>query len=177
MLSRRLTALLILFAAVRSEAQAPSDNESTHRQPDGYLIGASLGIPASRSTSFSPWLLTVGATVTQLHPNRLGVDLAVGTMPYVAFEDGILPIAGRYGIALPLVIGSHLIVLPSAGLSGVVIFEPQGHFGDIGVNAGVATVIHAGAWGLRAGVTYHRMAGLDPINLFEVGLVHVPVGP
>ena len=170
----RTLALVVgfLLGAARAEAQSP---DSTTETPDHWLIGVSLGIPGYRS-NVTPELLTFGLNFTQVRPGRIGGDIAIGTMPWLMMQ-GVVPYGLRGDVALPLV-RPHLIVLPSAGVSAVGVIGPGGGAGTLGLNAGLATVLHTGGVGLRTGVTFHTFQGFDnPIWLLEVGFVSVGFDP
>ncbi|HEV8233873.1 MAG TPA: hypothetical protein VGP84_04710 [Gemmatimonadaceae bacterium] len=164
--------LLLLVGASRAEGQQRPDS-----LPHGWLYGVSLGIP-NYEGRVVPDLLSFGANFTDIHPNRLGADFAIGTMPYY-FAQQILPVGARAGVALPVPLASTspLLVIPSAGLSALAAAGAGGGGGTVGFNAGIATVIYSGGLGFRAGLTsnYFRHLGWRPLWLFEVGFVVVPV--
>jgi hypothetical protein len=135
----------------------------------------SLGVPGSQRNIY-PDLFTVGLQFTQVRAGRIGGDLAIGTMPYF-FANGMLPFGFRGNVTVPLVT-PHLIVLPTAGVSGVVAMAPGGVGGLIGVNGGIAAVVRSQGLGLRAGITWHKFEGAtSPIWLLEVGFVSIGIDP
>ena len=174
--ARSLAALVLLFVGVRVEAQSLATDSRASR-PQGWLVGASLGVPGYGSET-APDLFTVGINVTELRIGRPGPDLSIGTMPLL-LAGGALPFGIRADFALPIAVAPHLIVLPSAGLSVIGVVASYGGGGIPGANAGIATVLHQGSLGLRTGLTLHSFQeSHGAIWLFEVGLVHVPVrGP
>ena len=60
-------------------------------------------------------------------------------------------------------------------MSAIVVTGPGGGTGVGGVNAGIATIAHAGSLGLRTGITWHGFANTSgAIWLVEIGFVGVP---
>jgi len=166
---RSSVVFLLLVSASRGDAQEATDI------PRGWSYGVSLGVPRYKGTVDSDFFI-FSANFTYVQLNRVGADVAVGTMP--SFVAGrTFPVAARAGVALPLAPRSHLLVVPSAGVSGVGGGSPGGVAGVGGFNAGVATVVHAGGIGLRTGVSwlYFHDFQWRPVVLFEVGFVVVPV--
>lgn len=158
----------LLFTTKVARAQAR--DTTTEKLPD-WLIGMSLGVPGSGRTAL-PQLFTVGLNFTEVGPGHIGADFAVGTMPYL-FQTGAFPFGFRGDITFPLV-APHLIVLPAAGTS-VMGF---GVGGILGLNAGIAAVVHTSGMGLRAGITLHQFIGLpNPVWLAEVGFVSIGIDP
>src|SRR5690348_11904990 len=98
---RRIAAqlLTILWLAVRADAQATPPADTVKRVASGWMNGFLLGVPGSGSGAI-PELFTVGASFTRVHPNHLGGDVSIGTMPYVA-AFGVVPIGVRVGLSLP----------------------------------------------------------------------------
>ena len=174
MYPRTLTLILLVLAVARIQAQsAPATTDSAKHAAEGWIYGASLGIPGYRSTPAAE-LFTFGVNFTQLRPGRLGADFSLGTIPSVAVA-GIIPIGARAGVAFPLAAGPYLLVLPSAGVSTIIAMGPEGGAGVGGVNAGIATIAHAGPLGLRTGITWHGFANTSgAIWLVEIGFVGVP---
>ena len=174
MYPRPLTLIVLVLAAARAGAQStPAPTDSAKHAAEGWIYGTSLGIPGYRSTPATE-LFTFGVNFTQLRPGRLGADFSLGTIPLVAAE-GIIPIGTRAGVAFPLAAGPYLLVLPSAGVSTIIAMGPEGGAGVGGVNAGIATIAHAGSLGLRTGITWHGFANTSgAIWLLEIGFVGVP---
>src|SRR5256714_10756421 len=113
---RPFALIVLVLAAARAEAQSPpAATDSAKHAAEGWIYGASLGIPGYRSTPAAE-LFTFGFNFTQLRPGRLGADFSVGTIPSVAVA-GILPIGARAGVAFPLAAGPHLLLLPPAAVS------------------------------------------------------------
>ena len=171
---RPFALIALLLAAARAEAQSPpATTDSAKHAAEGWIYGASLGIPGYRSTPAAE-LFTFGVNFTQLRPGRLGADFSLGTIPSVAVA-GILPLGARAGVAFPLAAGPYLLVLPSAGVSTIMAMGPEGGAGVGGVTAGIATIAHAGPLGLRTGITWHGFANTSgAIWLLEIGFVSVP---
>jgi hypothetical protein len=128
--------------------------------------------------------LILSGNVTYIHLNHLGADIGLGIMPDQVASGGF-PFAGRVGVALPLNAASHLLVIPSTGVSGVDGGKRDGLPGYAGFHAGVATVVHGSGVGLRMGVSWlyvhplQRGSSLQwrPAVLFELGIVKVPGEP
>lgn len=168
-----MVALALSFATVSASSQQPTPDSV--RQPNGWMAGVALGVPGSREGTV-PGLFTLGGTFTQLHLNHLGADISIGTMPYLV-SLGVVPIGARLGAALPIVVVPHLLVSPSGGLSIIGLAGPGGATGVIGGNIGVSTVLYAGPVGLKTGMSWHGFTSTQgTVWLFEVGVVHVPVG-
>jgi hypothetical protein len=165
---RSSVVLLLLVSASRGEAQEATD------APRGWAYGVSLGVPRYRGTVDSDFFL-FSANFTHIHLNRLGADIAVGTMPSFVSER-VFPVGARAAVALPVAPASHLLVIPSAGVSGIGGGSPGGLAGLAGFHAGVATIVHGDGIGLRTGVSWLYFHGLQwrPVVLFEFGIVVVP---
>ena len=174
MYARPFALIVLLLAAARAGAQSPpATTDSANHAAEGWIYGASLGIPGYRSTPAAE-LFTFGFNFTQLRPGHLGADFSLGTIPSVAVA-GIIPIGARAGVAFPLAAGPYLLVLPSAGVSTIMAMGPEGGAGVGGVTAGIATIAHAGPLGLRTGITWHGFANTSgAIWLLEIGFVSVP---
>src|SRR2546423_15272242 len=112
MYARPLALIALLLAAARAGAQSPpATTDSAKHAAEGWIYGASLGIPGYRSTPAAE-LFTFGFNFTQLRPGRLGADFSLGTIPSVAVA-GFIPIGARAGVAFPLAAGAGLL-LPSS---------------------------------------------------------------
>src|SRR5206468_7631732 len=99
-----------------------------------------------------------------------------GTMPYI-LSYGVLPLGLRLGVALPVSVAPHLLLIPSTGMSLIGAIGPGGGGGVAGVNAGASAVFHVAQAGLKTSLTLHRFSDTQgPVWLFEVGFVHVPAG-
>jgi hypothetical protein len=170
-----VVAASLLLGAVSLPAQTAAPPDTAAEQPAEWLIGMSLGVPGSQRNVY-PDLFTFGLQFTQVRAGRIGGDIAVGTMPYL-FANGMFPFGFRGNVTVPLVT-PHVIVLPSAGVSGVVAMAPGGAGGLIGVNGGIAAVVRSQGLGLRAGITWHMFEGANnPIWLLEVGFVSIGIDP
>ena len=168
MRARSLAVLVLVATAARAQAQ-DSTAAAAH---GGWISGISLGVPGRRHEAV-PDLFTFGGNFTQLRPGRLGADISLGTMPY-ALAFGVVPIGVRADVALPIATAKHLLVIPSAGVSGIatigVINGPV-----LGANVGLATILHGGGSGVRAGVTWHGFGGVEGSYwLAELGFVSLP---
>ena len=162
-----VTLLLVGHRVLVAQNAVP---DSTHSRHGGTLIGFSIGVPGYLSTPV-PELLTVGINVTEIKPNRLGADFAIGTIPR-AFAYGAGVIGARSGVVLPAALGPDLLLLPSAGGSFVGGAGEGGGAAFGGVNAGLATIVWTGSGGVRTGVTLHRLVGVPgTIWLVEFGWV------
>jgi hypothetical protein len=173
MRARAIFVLAVCVTAARAGAQAaPADSAAS--KTGGWMIGTSLGVPSYRS-EVVPELITFGVSFTQLRPNHIGPDISIGTMPYV-LSMGVVPFGFRGGVALPLTVAPHLLLIPSGGVSAVGVIGPGGGGGLIGANGGVSAIAYGGGIGLRAGVTLHGFEGTQgTYMLFELGFASVPL--
>jgi hypothetical protein len=170
-----VAASFLSLSASSGRAQTPAPPDTSAEKPAEWLIGMSLGVPGSQHNVY-PDLFTIGLQFTQVRAGRIGGDIAIGTMPYL-FANGMFPFGFRGNVTVPLVT-PHLIVLPTAGVSGVVAMAPGGAGGLIGVNGGIAAVVRSHGLGLRAGITWHKFEGAtNPIWLLEVGFVSIGIDP
>jgi hypothetical protein len=165
----------LIMAGGRATAQSsPLPQDSDGAKPRGWLVGASIGVPAFDGDA-SPDLFTVAVHGTQLRPGRLGADFELGTMPR-ALSEGLAVGFARAGVALPVQLSQGVLLLPSAGVSLVGAAGSEDAGGTTGFNAGLAAVLFgAGSVGLRTGVTWHRFGDTGTsLLLGELGLVHIP---
>jgi len=159
--------ILSVALATTAHAQRP-DSISSLRD---WVIGVSAGIPGYEREPV-PALFTVGLTVSQTKPGRLGADFSIGTMPY-AFTAGAAVLGARAGVVLPLSPSADVSFLPSAGVSVVAGGGEGGAAAVAGLNTGIATILWTGDTGLRAGITWHRFQDFRAtIWLMEFGVVH-----
>lgn len=166
-----IAALLVLAAAGRAEGQEVTDLTDTSSQTR-WFVGPSLGIPGYGHET-DPELFTVGVTITQVRPNHIGPDFAIGVLPR-AFLAGAVALGMRPGIALPLEAAPGVFFIPSAGASMVMAGGEGGALALLGVNVGLATVLGNGPVGFRTGVTLHHFPQMrGALWLFEMGLVHI----
>lgn len=171
----RLGLALAVCCAMPAGAQdSTSRRDSTTLHRDGWIVGPSIGMPTAGGEVI-PELTTVGLNFTRLDPGHLGADIAVGTLPR-ALADGLVAFGFRVDAAYPVSVSRHLMLLPAAGLSVIGALGEGGGGGAMGINAGLAAVIHGKATGgLRVGITAHQFSMADvPIFLIELGLVHLP---
>lgn len=173
--ARRLGFALAIGCAMAAGAQ----DSTVHRDSatlvrNGWIVGPSIGFPTA-AAEVSPEVLTVGLQFTRLDPGHLGADLAVGTLAQ-ALAEGIAAFGFRADAAYPVSVSPRLLMLPAAGLSVVGALGEGGGGGIIGINAGLAAVVHgASGIGLRVGITAHQFPMAEiPIFLIEVGVVHLP---
>lgn len=164
-----LVATMLACSTLRAEAQDP-----TPAARNGWIVGGLLGVPGVEG-EVAPELLTLGVGATRLQPNRLGLDLALGTMPR-AMTEGVVVLGARVGGAMPIALGRDAFVIPSAGLSGIGGIGAGGGGGIGGYYWGLASVLAAGSTGFRAGASWHRMLGSgSAIWLLELGIMRVPL--
>jgi hypothetical protein len=138
-----------------------------------WLAALSVGVPGYR-TEVSPLLFTLGLHFTQLRDGKLSADLAIGTMPILILAG--LPVVGvRGGLALPMQTSQRSFLIPSAGLSAIVVTGFEGDGGMVtGWNTGLAYTTAGRTSHYKLGVTWHRfLDGEGTIWLLEVG---VPFG-
>ena len=159
---------LLLTGASRVSAQ---DSLAQHTP---WMVGASVGLLGTGSQASPLEFGIVGVNFTQRRPGHPGADIAVGTMPR-ALAAGVVPIAVRAGVALPVAAAPGLLLLPSAGFSVLGVTSGYGSGGAAGWNVGGAAVLGTGSTGVRVGLTSHWMSGGNSaVWLLEVGLVGLP---
>ena len=165
------TLAILLVASARLAAQS---SEPTRDR--GWLVATSVGVPGNGSET-EPRFFTVGVQFTDVRIRRLSPDISIGTVPY-ALVAGVAVIGLRAGGAVPFALGSHVLMLPSAGMSVVGGAGPGGGGGTIGINGGLATVLLATSKvGLRVGATIHQFPeARGAMWLAEIGIasIHAP---
>jgi hypothetical protein len=177
MLARAAAQFLILaWLGARAGAQATtSTNDTAKARAGGLMVGYVLGMPGTRREPI-PALFTAGVSFTQIHPNHIGADVSVGTMPFL-LPFGVIPLGLRLGVALPVSVAPHLLLIPSTGLSLVGAFGQTGGGGLAGLNVGASAVSYIEQVGVKASLTWHGFSGMEgPVWLVELGVVNVPVG-
>jgi hypothetical protein len=160
----QLGALLALFAR-DGVAQ-----DSSLVVPPGLALGFTAGLPSyDRQTSLE--LTTIGVSLTQIRPARLGFDVSVGTMPRL-FVEGMTAIGARVGAVLPLRVAPGVMALPGVGVSliGVTDFS-NGAAGTYGWNAnlGLLGMVTQSA-ALRTTLSVHQFDDVRNVYLVEMGL-------
>ena len=160
--------LLVVCGPAPVRAQTP---DSVRQTGSDWAVGASVGFLNSVQSS------TLGLNLTQLRPGRLGGDFSIGTMPRVLVE-GVVPLGARAGLALPVILDSRVLLVPSAGVSALGVASSSGGGGTVGLNAGMAVMVFGtGSLGLRTGVTFHEFGDIrSRICLLEFGVVSKPKG-
>lgn len=168
-------ALAASFLLLRGGFSVAQGQDSTADKPAQWLIGMSLGLPGAQHNVY-PTLATFGVQFTEVGPGPFGGDFAIGTMPRL-LANGIVPFGFRGDATFPLV-GPHLILLPSAGVSAIGALATGGGGGTMGVNGGIAAVLRTGGFGLRTGISWHKFMGAEGVVwLAEVGFVTNWVDP
>jgi hypothetical protein len=165
--------LLRTFVLICCAPAALRAQDSARVHQSDWMLGWSMGVPGYRD-DFELALFTLGAHFTQLRPGPIGADFSIGTAPYVAL-NGLMTVGVRAGLALPLMLSSGPVFVPSVGVSLIGGAVPDGGgFGTGGLNAGLAAVFFGRASdGLRLGVTWHKFADMDgTIWLVEIGSAH-----
>jgi hypothetical protein len=169
--------LVLLVGGGPAGAQTVAADTNARGRPiearGDWLVGGSVGVPGYGSEPVVE-LFTVGIHWTQFRPGRLGADISVGTMPRVVAE-GVAVVGVRAGVALPLALSPHMLLLPSAGVSAIGGAGAGGGGGLAGLNAGVAAVAFGmSRTGLRIGVTWHRFPDTrGALWLAELGFVGI----
>jgi len=169
--------LIALCCAARVGAQdtTTSRGDTAKSEPGGMMVGFALGVPGSQDGPI-PMLFTAGANFTQVRPNHLGADVSVGTMPYI-LSFGVVPLGLRVGVALPVSVAPHVLLIPSTGVSLIGAIGPGGGGGLAGANAGASAVFHVQQVGLKTGITWHGFSDMrGTVWLLEFGFVNVPAG-
>lgn len=142
------------------------------------MIGGTIMIPQVSGGSGAAFT-TVGLTVSPAQPNRLGPELAFVVVPYgLAF--GVVAGAVRANIGVPIQLGQHMLLVPSAGLTFIGGLGPGVGGGSKGVNGTLALVYFADSEpgsgpsiGLRAALAVHQFGGGEQgaLRMFELGIV------
>ena len=145
--------------------------EGVAGQADTWVTAFTFGLPGYRSQTEAE-LFTFGIQVTQLRPNSLSGDFAIGTMPR-ALVEGLGVVGMRGGAALPMRLSPNAFLIPSVGVSLIGVMTEGGGGGATGANAGFSIVsCPERGGGVRAGITWHRFADLEgPVWLLEVGII------
>lgn len=161
-----LIAACLSAASVVAHAQ-----DTTSVQRGAWAVGGSIGLPGY-ATRPEPKAFTIGVHGTQVQPGRLGADIYAGVLPYV-LTVGMLAVAGRGGLVLPLAVSEDVLLLPSGGASVIGAFGAGGAGAQPGLNIGAtALVFNEGSTGFRASITWHRFRGANAgIWLVEIGFV------
>jgi hypothetical protein len=170
----RLALMLAIGCPMWASAQDSTATPDSTAARGGWIVGPSLGLPTAGG-DVSAEALTLGLSFTSLNPGRLGADISVGTMPR-ALASGIVAFGFRVGAAYPVPVTRNLLLLPAAGFSMIGFVSHEAFGGAMGLNAGLAAVIHGESpIGLRLGVTGHQfMSAEAPVYLVEVGVVSMP---
>ncbi len=161
----------LIITALAATTRTAAAQDSTQTRPPASAVGISFGLPAYSGTPIQE-LETIGVTWTQLHPNRIGADLAVGTAPR-ALVAGIGIVGARADVVLPLEVAPSVYLLPAAGVSMIGVGSGARVFG---LNAGAAvTTVTSRSLGYRVGVTVHHFQSDNNLAwLFEAGVVWSP---
>lgn len=170
----QLALALVLCCPTSASAQDSTAKRDSTRLRDYWIVGPSVGMPTA-SGEVNPELMTVGLNFTSVIPDQLNADLSVGTMPRL-LASGSITFGFRAGVTYPVPVTPNVLLLPAGGVSVIGAIGDEVAGGAIGVNAGLAAVIHgASSAGVRIGITLHQFSQANiPIFLVEVGVVHVP---
>jgi hypothetical protein len=119
----------------------------------------------------TPLALTLGVNFTQDRFSRPVVDAAVAVMP-LTMMFGVVPVAARLGVALPMETIDGLALVPQVGGTTLLVAAP----GDAGMLTGwysgfALTTRDRKGGGVRLGVTWHRFRreSENPVWLAEIG--------
>lgn len=164
-------ALFVAALTVSTSAAIATAQDSATARPPASAVGFLVGLPAYAGQTIGQ-LATVGVSWTQLHPQRLGADVSLGTAPR-AIADGQSAIGARADAVFPLAIAPSVFLLPAAGVSMLAVTSDHA---VLGVNAGVAVmIVKSRSVGFRAGVTVHRFQDdRNLASLVEAGVVWAP---
>ena len=160
-----MTHCLRLFGIVAIAILLPVNakaQDSTQKDP--WLSTFSVGFP-SVGQDVALLLFTVGGNFTRMRPGTLGPDFSVGTMP-ILLTAGLMPIAARAGVALPMQYSAEGFILATAGVGAAMISPGMSDGTVTAVNFGIALATKQGT---RVGITWHRFSETETIMLFEVG--------
>ncbi len=181
MISHRTVLIALICAGARDLcAQTPPRDSSIaiDSTPSHWMSGLTLLLPYERGETSSEFV-GIGYSGMLARPNRIGPDLSIVVMPrFLAF--GALLTGARFNLGLPIALGRHGFLMPSAGISAVA---------ATGVGTGAVTAGYNGAltlvlldrdasgtssdFGFRIGLSLHRFAaGSGPtLRVLELGLV------
>lgn len=157
-------AILLLALGTAATATPLPGQDSTAVAGSEWRFGGSIGLPGFGREPFVP-AFTLGMHLTWMPAGPMGVDLSVGTAPFVLLQ-GELIVGARGALTLPIRRGS-VVILPGAGVSylGAGAIDPDGLMGG---HIGAAVI---GGEGMRMGLTLHWLGGESlPVWLFEVGV-------
>ncbi len=168
-------AFVMMTCSGIARAQEAAADTTTPSSGGGWSRGVSVGMPGLGG-ELRPEMLTVGFNLTQLRPGRIGLDVALGTMPRT-LAYGFAAAGVRVGGALPVLVVPGVVLVPSAGVSLMGAAGEGGMAGTYGVQTGLAALIPtSGPLALRASATWHLFPGArEGVWLAEVGLASVPV--
>ena len=160
---RLLPLYLALLCAMLPTALAGQQLSSAAPQ---WAVGGAVGVPGAIG------LVTVGVTGTRVAPGRIGFDFAAGTLVQ-ALMNGRLPLGLRAGGALPVTISENTYLVPSAGVSAVMVYNESRFDSSVGLNTGLAVLfLTPGSYGFRVGLTRHAFPKVrGGLMLFEMGVV------
>lgn len=156
--------VLLALTAPLARAQAPASDTGSAR----WAKALTLGVPGANG-EFEARLFTAGASFTQVG-RGIGPDLSVVTIPY-ALAYGIVPVAGRLGVAGSIPIERHTYLVPSAGVVGAAAIGASGAGGIAGtyVSLALLTAGESGP-GLRIAYSINAFSG-DAVSQLEFGFV------
>jgi hypothetical protein len=168
---RRLAAVclvLVLVGSSRAQSQEPAEPGP---ELNPWVMGISAGVPRESGNSYAEYFM-VGAHTTHVRPGRVGADVSLSTLPRLV-PLGVFPFVIRAGVVLTLPLGSNLLLLPGAGISAVGGISSEGGGAGGGLQAGAALIAAPeGRPRLRAGATWHQLAGLEgAIVVLELGVL------
>ena len=164
----------IATTAVRAQVTTSTDSTET----GSWMIGGTIMIPQVSGMSGAEFT-TVGFTVSPPRPNRLGPELAFVVVPY-ALGFGVVAGAVRANVGVPIQLGQHMLLVPSAGLTFIGGLGSGVGGGSKGVNGTLAVVFFADSApasgtsiGLRAALAVHQFGdgAQGQLRMFELGIV------
>lgn len=173
--SQFVVALCCISTIARAQEAPPPDSGSR------WMIGGTIMMPRADG-GFSGEFTFVGVTTATAKPGHPGVDMAFVLAPR-ALTAGLLLVGVRANVALPIPIGRHAVVTPSAGVS---MLGALGGFGvgggTAGYNGALAVVVfdkpfedRTPSIGFRAALAQHRFGSGESgtVRMLEIGLVRL----
>ena len=165
-------------------AQTPEGPATT---PGGapWDVGVSISVPGYRSSTVV-WLSGLTITGSSSTPGRLGAELSASIVPIALLASAAM-LHARANVTLPQALGPGVLLVPSAGVSGLGGIGSNGASGVYGLNVGGALVFTPEGdpvsarqpAGVRIGLSVHSISEQQRYTsptarfwLLEFGLVH-----
>ena len=159
-----------IVAAIFALPALAQDTTATPR--DSWSSAFTVGIPGIGMQSLPAPFVVTGAHFTDLNPSKLSGDLAIGVAPAMFLMGGMI-LEARGGVALPMQMTPTSFLVPSAGGTLLTFLGPDAGLALPGGNMGLSLLLtNPDGSGVRFGVTWHRLAGLEEsVWLAEFGFL------